>query len=38
MQNLTCEACGEKTMESRTRRFNGQTLCAPCFEGLESRL
>lgn len=38
MQNLTCEACGEKTMESRTRRFNGQTLCAPCFESLESRL
>ena len=38
MQNLTCEVCGEKAMESRTRRFNGQTLCAPCFQRLESRL
>ena len=37
MASLVCEACGEKTMESRTRRFDGRTLCSPCFERLERR-
>ncbi|NIR15027.1 MAG: formylmethanofuran dehydrogenase, partial [Desulfobacterales bacterium] len=32
-----CEACGEATMESRTRRFLDQTLCIPCFEAMEKR-
>ena len=37
MASLVCEACGEKTMESRTRRFDGRTLCSPCFERLDRR-
>ena len=32
LESLICEACGEQTMESRTRRFLGKTLCIPCFE------
>ena len=35
LQSLVCEACGEATMESRTRRFLGLTLCIPCFEAME---
>ena len=37
LQSIVCEACGEATMESRTRRFLGQTLCIPCFEAMEKR-
>jgi formylmethanofuran dehydrogenase subunit E len=37
LQSLVCEVCGEATMESRTRRFLGQTLCIPCFEAIEKR-
>jgi formylmethanofuran dehydrogenase subunit E len=37
LQSLMCEVCGEPTMESRTRRFLGQTLCIPCFEAMERR-
>ena len=37
MESLTCESCGEATMESRTRRFQGKTLCIPCFEAVERR-
>jgi formylmethanofuran dehydrogenase subunit E len=35
--SLQCEACGEMTMESRTRRFGGKTLCLPCFEKIEQK-
>jgi formylmethanofuran dehydrogenase subunit E len=35
LQSLVCQACGEATMESRTRRFLDQTLCIPCFEAME---
>lgn len=37
LQSLTCEHCGEKTMESRIRRFGGQTLCIPCFAKVEQK-
>jgi formylmethanofuran dehydrogenase subunit E len=37
-RSLTCEACGEATMETRTRQFGGQTVCIPCFEQREARL
>jgi formylmethanofuran dehydrogenase subunit E len=37
LQSLQCEACGEMTMESRTRRFGGKTLCLPCFEKVEQK-
>jgi len=35
--SLTCEGCGEPVMETRTRRFNEQALCIPCFDALEKR-
>jgi len=38
LQSLACEHCGEKTMESRTRRFAGQTLCIPCFALVEQKM
>jgi formylmethanofuran dehydrogenase subunit E len=37
LQSLRCESCGEMTMESRTRRFGGKTLCLPCFEKVEQK-
>ncbi len=37
LQSLRCEACGEMTMESRTRRFGGKTLCLSCFEKVEQK-
>jgi formylmethanofuran dehydrogenase subunit E len=37
LASLTCENCGEPVMETRTRRFNDQVLCIPCFEALEKR-
>jgi len=37
LQSLRCEACGEMTMESRTRRFGGKTFCLPCFEKVEQK-
>ncbi|MFH1243344.1 MAG: FmdE family protein [Pseudomonadota bacterium] len=37
MESVPCEHCGEATMESRTRRLLGQTLCIPCFEALERK-
>lgn len=38
LQSLVCEHCGEMTMESRTRRFAGQTLCIPCFSKVEQKI
>ena len=32
LASIACEACGEPTMESRIRRFDGAYLCIPCFE------
>jgi len=38
LDSLVCEACGEETMESRTRRFAGKTLCQPCFNHVEQKV
>lgn len=38
LEGLICDSCGEQTMESRTRRFLGQTLCIPCFEAREKKI
>jgi formylmethanofuran dehydrogenase subunit E len=38
MASLVWDACGERAMETRTRRFQGRTLCIPCFETSENRL
>jgi formylmethanofuran dehydrogenase subunit E len=37
LESLVCESCGERTMESRTRRFMGKSLCIPCFDALENK-
>ena len=36
LNSLTCAACGEAVMETRTRNFREQCLCIPCFENAES--
>jgi len=38
MESLVCQECGETTMESRTRRFAGRTLCIPCFSEVEQKV
>lgn len=38
LESLICEHCGERTMESRTRRLGGQTLCIPCFGKVEQKI
>jgi formylmethanofuran dehydrogenase subunit E len=37
MDSIDCESCGEKVMETRTRRFSGKTVCIPCFNHMEQR-
>ena len=36
-ESLTCTACGEAAMESRTRRSGGQTYCIPCFATVDQK-
>ncbi|TVQ95900.1 MAG: formylmethanofuran dehydrogenase [Desulfovibrionales bacterium] len=38
LDSLTCTACGESTMESRTRRFAGEIYCIPCFADVEQKV
>jgi len=38
LHSLACDDCGESTMESRTRRFAGKTLCIPCFTRIEQKI
>jgi formylmethanofuran dehydrogenase subunit E len=38
LQSLACEACGEMTMESRTRRYGGKTYCIPCFAEVDQKI
>ncbi len=38
LASMVCESCGEATMESRTRRFDGKVLCIPCFEAVEQKV
>ncbi|WP_027186171.1 FmdE family protein [Desulfovibrio inopinatus] len=38
LESLQCSSCKEMTMESRTRRYNGQHLCIPCFEKVEQKM
>jgi formylmethanofuran dehydrogenase subunit E len=37
VSSLICESCGESVMETRSRRFQEQVLCIPCFETMEKR-
>lgn len=38
LESLVCDSCGESTMESRTRRFAGKTLCMTCFNKVEQKI
>jgi formylmethanofuran dehydrogenase subunit E len=38
LSSFPCEACGEMTMESRTRRFDGRTYCIPCFAMVDQKI
>lgn len=38
LQSLTCEVCGDATMESRTRRFDSKVMCIPCFAKFEQKV
>jgi len=38
LASVVCEDCGESTMESRTRRFAGKTLCIPCYGKIEQKI
>jgi len=38
LHSMTCEDCGEQTMESRTRRFEGKTMCIPCYQKVEQKV
>ena len=38
LDSLVCADCGEATMESRTRRYGGRTLCIPCFARVEQKV
>ncbi|MEE4240064.1 MAG: FmdE family protein [Desulfopila sp.] len=38
LSSLICDQCKEETMESRTRRFAGETLCIPCFKKVEQKV
>jgi formylmethanofuran dehydrogenase subunit E len=37
LPTLVCDVCNEPVMESRTRRFQEQTMCIQCFEKHEKR-
>ena len=38
MKSIPCADCGEKTMESRIRLFDGKHLCIPCFQKVEQKI
>ena len=38
LTSIVCDACGESTMESRIRLFEGKKLCAPCFQNVEQKI
>jgi len=34
-KSMFCEQCGERVMETRTRRVDGKVLCIPCSESVK---
>ncbi|MBF0200176.1 MAG: TraR/DksA C4-type zinc finger protein [Desulfamplus sp.] len=38
LQSIECSRCGEMTMESRIRRFDGNYFCIPCFMHHEQKI
>lgn len=37
LSGMVCASCGERTMESRTRRYDGKTFCIPCFSHIDQK-
>lgn len=37
LRSIKCDDCGEVTMESRIRLFDGKQLCFPCFRKVEQK-
>jgi formylmethanofuran dehydrogenase subunit E len=38
LKSIACDTCGEMTMESRIRLFDGQSHCIPCFQNVEQKI
>ncbi len=38
LKSIACDSCGEMTMESRIRLFDGRHLCSPCFQTVEQKI
>jgi formylmethanofuran dehydrogenase subunit E len=38
LKSIKCSDCGEMTMESRIRLFDGKNLCIPCFQRVEQKV
>ena len=38
LKSIQCDACGEMTMESRIRLFDGKNFCIPCFKNVEQKI
>ncbi len=38
LKSIACGNCGENTMESRIRIFDGQHYCLPCFNAVEQKI
>lgn len=38
LKSIACGNCGEMTMESRIRLFDGKQLCLPCFVTVEQKI
>ena len=35
-ESIICENCGDPTMSTRIKKFNGKQVCMPCFEKLQN--
>jgi len=38
LKSIACDQCGEMTMESRIRLFDGKQFCFPCFGKVEQKI
>ncbi|WP_022666549.1 FmdE family protein [Desulfospira joergensenii] len=38
LKSIPCDTCGEMTMETRIRLFDGTRMCIPCFQGVEQKI
>lgn len=38
LKSIACDTCGEMTMESRVRLFDGKSHCIPCFQNVEQKI